>query len=42
MIPKLALLLLLTVSLSATLFSVSADFKVSYETSHDELAHIYY
>jgi hypothetical protein len=42
MILKLALFLLLSVSLSATLFSVSADFRVSYETSHEELAHVYY
>jgi hypothetical protein len=42
MILKLALFLLLSVSLSATLFSVSADFRVSYEASHEELAHVYY
>jgi hypothetical protein len=39
---QLILLSLLLFSASGTLFSVGADFKVSYETSYGELAHIYY
>ena len=42
MIHPIILLLLLSASVSPTLFSVSVDYKVTFETSHDELAHIYY
>jgi hypothetical protein len=38
----LILLLAVMASVNCTLFSVSADFKVSYTTTHNELAHIYY
>lgn len=34
--------ILLAFSVGATLYSVSPDFRVSYETSHNELAHLYY
>lgn len=36
------ILLLLVSNSSATLLSVSPDFKITYEQTHSELAHIYY
>jgi hypothetical protein len=39
---KLVSLLLLVFVGTSTLFSVSANYKVTYEVTHDELAHIYY
>lgn len=35
-------LLVLAWLANSTLYSVSSNFKVSFETTHDELAHIYY
>ena len=43
MVPgKLIALILLVSTCTSTLFSVNANYKVSYEVTHDELAHIYY